>query len=368
MSNPPPVAGAPVRVALVGTGAIADNVHLPALRSLGPAVRVEAAMDVDAGRLAAVAARWDIAATYEDLDLLLKEVRPDLAIICSPPAVHREQVVAVLESGAWAWCEKPPVLSLAEYDDLAAAESDGGPYAAIVFQHRFGSGARHARRLLDEGLLGRPLVAHCQTTWFRDDAYYAVPWRGRWETEGAGPAMGLGIHQIDLFLHLLGPWSHVTAFAGRLARDVRTDDVTTAAVRFQSGALATVVNSSVSPRQVSYLRIDCEAATVELDHLYGYGDDDWTYTPAPGTPPEQVEAWLPAVPGEPSSHRSQLAALLADLRSGRRPSTSGGSGRDALEFITAMYKSALTGRTVTRGSIGPGDPFYSAVNGGMELP
>ncbi len=363
----PRLPGAPLRIAVVGAGAIVDGVHLPMLQSLGDAVRVEALMDVDAARLADVAGRWRIEATYDDLDLLLKEVKPELAIVCSPPSFHRDQVLAVLRAGAWAWCEKPPTLSLAEYDEISAAESDGGPYAAIVFQHRFGSGARHAQRLLDEGLLGRPLVAHCQTTWYRDEAYYAVDWRGRWETEGAGPAMGLGIHQIDLFLHLLGPWQEIRAFAGRLARNVQTDDVSTATVRFENGALATIVNSALSPRERSHLRIDCEAATVELDHLYGYRDDDWTYTPAPDTPASAVAAWAPPGPDQPSGHLAQFQGLLTDLHAGRRPSTGGATGRDALELITAMYKAALTGQTVSRGEIGPGDPFYTSVNGGREL-
>ncbi|WP_207782715.1 Gfo/Idh/MocA family protein [Phytoactinopolyspora limicola] len=357
----------PIRTAIVGTGHIADAVHMPTLRSLGADVVVEAAMDVDTNRLTAFATKWGITAAYDDLAGLLKEAHPDLVIICSPPVFHREQVLAVLDAGAWAWCEKPPVLSLAEYDEIVAAEPDGGPYASVVFQQRFGSGARHTRRLLSSGRIGRPLVAHCQTTWYRDDAYYDVAWRGRWTGEGGGPAMGLGIHQIDLLLDLIGPWSEVRGHAARLARDVQTDDVTTATVRFETGALATVVSSAVSPRQTSYLRIDCEGGTIELDHLYGYHDDDWTYTPAPGTTPEVIASWKPPGPDEPSTHLPQLTTLLADIRAGRRPATSGPGGREALEFITAMYKSAFTGRPVQRGEIVPGDPFYAAVNGGHDI-
>ncbi len=104
--------------------------------------------------------------------------------------------------------------------------------------------------------MGRPLVAHCQTTWYRNAEYYAVPWRGRWESEGGGPAMGHGIHQMDLLLDLMGPWSEVRAMAGRLVHDVETEDVSTALVRFESGALATIVNSVLSPDEVSRIRID----------------------------------------------------------------------------------------------------------------
>jgi predicted dehydrogenase len=51
--------------------------------------------------------------------------------------------------------------------------------------------------------------------WYRDQAYFDVPWRGRWSAEGGGPTMGHGSHQIDPLLALLGEWIEVRAMAGR---------------------------------------------------------------------------------------------------------------------------------------------------------
>ncbi|MGW4235781.1 Gfo/Idh/MocA family protein [Streptomyces sp. NPDC004749] len=356
-----------IRAAVIGTGQIAKGAHLPALRTLGDEIDIVAAFDIDEEAVRAFCADGDIPHPYTDLARMLDEQRPDLVSICTPPVFHREQTVAALRSGAWVWCEKPPCPSLAEFDAIEAAEgteADGGPFAAIVFQHRFGSGADHVRSLLAEGSLGRPLVAHCQTTWYRDTDYYAVPWRGRWASEGGGPAMGHGIHQMDLLLDLLGPWSEVRAMTGRLVHDVETEDVSTALVRFDGGALATVVNSVLSPDEVSRIRIDCERATVELTHLYGYGNDDWRITPAPGTATAEAARWQDMGENVPSSHLAQLRGLVTDMRAGRRPRSSGADGRKSLELITALYKSAFTDTTVRAGEIGPGDPFHTVLHGG----
>ncbi|WP_217167918.1 Gfo/Idh/MocA family protein [Streptomyces sp. AC512_CC834] len=380
------VPNAPLRTAVVGTGSIARSSHLPALQKLAAegGVEVVAAVDVDGPAVRAFAEEFGIPHASTDLDATLSAVRPDLVVLCTPPAVHREQSVAALRAGAWVWCEKPPSPSLADFDAVAAAEGgtggqsaeegvgseaaergDGtGPYASIVFQHRFGSGARHVRALLRGGALGRPLVAHCQTTWYRDKAYYAVPWRGRWATEGGGPAMGHGIHQTDLLLDLLGPWAEVRGMAARLVHDVETEDVSTALVRFADGAVATLVNSVLSPDEVSRIRVDCELATIELTHLYGHRNADWRITPAPGVPEETVAAWRDFGADEPSSHLAQLRVLVDDITSGRRHTTSGAGGRRTLEFITALYKSAFTGTTVRAGDIGPGDPYYTELHGG----
>ncbi|MCG7209350.1 Gfo/Idh/MocA family protein [Streptomyces arenae] len=364
---PAPFTGRRIRAAVVGAGAIGRGSHLPALARLAAEGETEvvAAVDIDATAVEAMCAEAGIPHAYTDLDRMLAEQRPDLVTIGTPPTLHKAQTVAALRAGAWVWCEKPPVPSLADFDAVEAEEgSDGGPYASIVFQHRFGSGAAKVRRLLAEGALGRPLVAHCQTTWYRDTAYYAVPWRGRWATEGGGPAMGHGIHQMDLLLDLLGPWQEVRGMAARLVHDVETEDVSTALVRFGNGALATVVNSVLSPDETSRIRIDCERATVELTHLYGHRNANWRITPAPDVPADEAAAWQDFGPDVPSSHLAQLRELVASMRAGERPRSSGADGRTSLELITALYKSAFTDTTVRAGEIGPGDPYYTALHGG----
>ncbi|MGC9543676.1 Gfo/Idh/MocA family protein [Streptomyces sp. UG1] len=366
-SETAPLTGRRIRVAVIGTGAIARDSHLPALARLAEEGETElvAAVDVDAASVESFRAEAGGALRgYTDLERMLAAERPDLVVICTPPTLHRDQTVAALRAGAWVWCEKPPVPSLADFDAIEAEEGrSGGPYASIVFQHRFGSGTRHVRRLLAEQAMGRALVAHCQTTWHRDSAYYAVPWRGRWRTEGGGPAMGHGIHQMDLLLDLLGPWSEVRAMAGRLVHDIETEDVSTALVRLANGAMATVVNSVLSPDEVSRIRIDCERATVELTHLYGHRNDDWRIAPARDVPDAEAAAWQDFGADVPSSHLAQLRELVASMRAGERPRSSGADGRTSLELIAALYKSAFTDATVRAGEIGPGDPFYAAMHG-----
>ncbi|MGB8943641.1 MAG: Gfo/Idh/MocA family oxidoreductase [Streptomyces sp.] len=355
------------RAAVVGTGSIVTGSHLPALRAHSDRIELRAAVDVDPARLAAF--RAEAAATdldvegYTDFDAMLDEVRPDLVLIGTPPSLHRSQNVAALKAGAWVLCEKPLCLSLAEYDEIAAAEEASGTYASVVFQHRYGSGAVHARELIVGGELGAPRVAHCQTTWHRDSAYYAVPWRGRWESEGGGPTMGHGIHQFDLLLHLLGDWTEVRAMAARLVHATESEDVSTALVRFGNGALATVVNSVLSPDEVSRIRVDCADATVELTHLYGHSNGDWAYTPAPHVDSGRADAWRTHAADVPSSHAAQLGVLLDAYERGVRPPGSGSDARRTLEFAAALYKSAFTGQPVLAGEIAAGDPYYQAMHG-----
>lgn len=341
-----------IRTAIVGTGGIAGVCHVPALRAQAHRARIVAAVDVDAARAGAFAAEHGIPAVYTDLHTMLEEQSPDLVHLCTPPFLHAEQAVACLESQAWVWCEKPVALSLAELDRIRRAE--GPALAGAVFQHRYGSGSRYLRDRITAGTLGRPLVAQCVTAWYRDDAYYDVSWRGTWEGEGGGPTLGHGIHQMDLMLAVLGEWTEVRAMAGRLAREVQTEDVSAALVRFDNGAIATVVNSVLSPREESYLRFDLTDATVELRHLYGYSNADWTFTTgSPGVkwePPDDV----------PSSHTAQLAAFLDDYEAGIRPDL----GRPTMELVTALYKAAITGLPVRRGEIDAADPFYGSLNGG----
>ncbi|MFY1637021.1 Gfo/Idh/MocA family protein [Solwaraspora sp. WMMB335] len=349
------------RCAIVGTGAIAAA-HAQALREHVGRADLVAVVDLDPDRATAFARTWSVPRVSPDLTALLQREAVDLVHLCTPPAHHAPLALQVLAAGASVLVEKPPTMSLAELDALIAAQSRSTGSVATVFQHRFGAAAARLRRMAAAGELGRPLLATCLTQWYRDDAYFAVPWRGRWDTEGGGPTMGHGIHQFDLLLSVLGPWESVTALAVRRARDVQTEDVSMALVTFPDGTVASVVNSVVSPRQTSALRFDYEYATVELDHLYGYTSADWTITATPGH--DDVAArWHADPAGPPSGHGRQVAAVLDALDAGRPPPVDLADTRITMEFIAALYASAFTGERVHRGEIGPNHPFAHRMDG-----
>ncbi len=350
----------PVRTAVVGTGNIA-RIHVRALRSVS-GVEVVAGADIDGDRVAAFVAEHGIADAYTGLEPMLDGSRPDLVHVCTPPGLHHRQVLTSLQGGASVVVEKPPALSVAEMEDLAGAEKASGPWVATVFQHRFGSGAQRVRELMAAGTLGRPLLAVCHTTWFRPQSYFDLPWRGTWDSEGGGPTMGHGIHQMDLLCALFGEWTQVSAIARQQARTMETEDLSLAHVEFANGAVASVVNSVLSPREESYLRFDFERATVELTHLYGYGDDGWRITPAPGCD-GVLDAWEHGPSGRSSGHAAQFAEVVSALRDGHAPPVTTGDALQTMQLVAGVYASAFQRRGVRRDELGPGSPFHARMDG-----
>lgn len=373
------------RALIVGTGNIA-KAHAVAYTEPDIAGQADlvGVVDIDADIARSFAEQYGNPAVYTELETALAAEQPDIVHIATPPGLHARQSIAALEAGAWVLCEKPLCASLEELDRIQDAEQRTGNYCASVFQWRFGSGMQHVKRQIDRGDLGRPLVGICNTVWYRDHGYYAVPWRGKWSTELGGPTMGHGIHIMDSFLWLMGPWTEVTARVGTLDRDIEVEDVSMAIVRFASGAMGSIVNSVLSPRQETYLRLDFQRATVEATGLYSVANADWRWTAAPGVIDLGAAGSRPAGESELSreealtkqeadwarigdevaaSHTSQLRMFLDDMRAGRRPLTSGEQARSTISFLTAIYKSAFTGTSVTPDDITPDDPYYSSLNG-----
>lgn len=384
-----PSQGPTLKVAVVGCGSIGPR-HAEAYAATHRTELVGAA-DVEVDRALSFAERFGGVPAYASLEELLAAQKPDLVSIATPPGTHAELACAVLAAGASVLIEKPPCLTLAEMDTVAAVEATSTGHAYGVFQHRYGSGAQRAARLIAEGALGAPQVAVCETLWFRPATYFDPDWRGTWSGEGGGPTLGHGIHQMDLLMHLVGPWRTVSALGARVARPVEFEDVSIASVVFEDGSVGSITNSLLSPRELSRIRVDLIGGTLEVDHVYGASDGDWSFSPAPdpataatlgrdpgvrngsgvlaatGVETTSAGAWASSA-GEdvPSNHGSQITCLVDDLLDGRVHPTTLASARPTMELITAIYASALLGRPVQRDELVPDHLFYGDLTGSID--
>lgn len=351
------------RIAIIGAGNIVNS-HIKAIQSNIDRVELVGISDINPARVEEVCQLYDVPRGFTDSSELLRETKPDLVHIISPPATHLGLIRQSLEAGAWVYCEKPLCRSLAEFDEITKMEDSTGRYVSTVFQWRFGSAGKHMQKLIQTQAFGRAFTAICNTMWYRTQEYYEVPWRGKYETEVGGPTVTLGIHLMDFLLYLMGDWAEVQAMADTMNHDIEVEDISMAQVRFENGLFASIVNSTLSPRQETYLRLDFEKVTMELTTLYRYSNEHWEISMHPSYDnPDIVKQWHDIAEDFQGSHDHQLTEILDAMDANVPPPVQGKEARRILEFIASIYKSAFTRQIVQRGSITVDDPFYHSMNG-----
>ncbi len=209
-----------VRVGVIGTG-WSDRVLIPAFQAGG--VDVVAVASRAPERARAVASRHGIeVATGDWQDLLHLDL--DLVVVASPPAMHREQAVAVLEAGRHLLCEKPLALDAEEGEAIAAAaRAAGGVRALVDHELRFSPARRKARELIASGAIGRVLTVTARVA-SRMRVDPTRPWTW-WSdaSQGGGILGALGSHVLDGVRWLLG--SEIDLHGATLGRvyPTRTD-------------------------------------------------------------------------------------------------------------------------------------------------
>lgn len=144
--------GKKLRVAVIGCGRI-GNLHATAVAGSGRA-ELTAVCDTDGSRAAALATRYR-AAAYADLGQLLSQETLDVVTIATPDHLHVGPALEAIASGRHVFCEKPLAESAADAGRLVRAADDRGVRLAVDYNRRFAFGYRTAKRLFDEGAIGR---------------------------------------------------------------------------------------------------------------------------------------------------------------------------------------------------------------------
>src|SRR5258708_37158158 len=109
-----------VRVGLVGCGTIAAVMHLPGLKQMQAAGKVELVAVCDAIEEKAVeaSAKFEIPAHYSDLEQMLREVEFDLLVNTTPITDHYTVSLAGLWAGRPVYSQKPISTSVADATTL----------------------------------------------------------------------------------------------------------------------------------------------------------------------------------------------------------------------------------------------------------
>ena len=146
-----------VRIGVIGVGQI-GMLHLKRYAAIDGA-NVVAVCDSLPANVEAARAEYDIADGYGDLNELLKREDIDAVDVCVHNNKHAPITIAALEAGKDVYCEKPMAGAYRDAEDMLAAADRCGRKLGIQLASLFSMEARVARRLIDEGHLGKAYYA-----------------------------------------------------------------------------------------------------------------------------------------------------------------------------------------------------------------
>jgi len=141
-----------LKVAIVGCGKIADS-HVGQILRI-PNCEITAACDRERLMAQQLCARFPIQHHFDDLSQLLRETKPDVVHITTPPESHFPLARLCLESGCHVYVEKPFTLDEDEAARLIALANEKGLKITVGHDDQFAHVARRMRSLIQTGYLG----------------------------------------------------------------------------------------------------------------------------------------------------------------------------------------------------------------------
>lgn len=189
----------PVRLAVVGTGGIAQVAHIPALAK-ARGVRLVALCDNDGAKARALADRFGVPDVYTDLEELLDSDQLDAVIIATPNHLHEPHVLSALRAKVHVLCERPLALTAKGVERVLSAANRVDRKVLVGNNHRFRGDVQALARFLANGELGALSAIRAGVY----SPQRADGWRRRRQESGGGAFLELGYDLLDLACWLAG--------------------------------------------------------------------------------------------------------------------------------------------------------------------
>jgi inositol 2-dehydrogenase len=299
-----------------------------------------AVSDVDEATAASLAAELGVSKRYGRYQDLIADKDVEGVVIVSPTSTHREIVLEAAKRGLPIFCEKPLSISLAEARAMLRTVEETGVFFQMGFMRRFDKGYVAAKRKIEEGVIGTPVVFKSSSRDpFRPSLEYLDP------AHSGGLFIDCGIHDLDLARWYMGDIASVYSIGGTLAypemKTIGDIDNAITSLYFTSGALGTI---DLSRNGVYGYDIRTEILGTEGTLKIGYlretpilvmTKDGITHDTVPYFTERFEQAYI-----------TQLQDFVANVLQGKPPSVSCADGVAALQVSAAATLSFKENRPV----------------------
>lgn len=341
-----------VKVGIVGCGCI-SGIYLTNLTTIfHRIIEVYAVADLIQEREDHAAATYHVSHQIK-FEQMLEDPNIEMILNITTPKDHYWICKAALEAGKHVYVEKPLSLTKEQGSELVTLAEKKGLYLGDAPDTFLGGGLQTCRKAIDDGLIGDPIgatafmVCHGHESWHPDpEFYYQV---------GGGPMFDMGPYYLTALVSMLGPAKEVCGMTAvtfpertitsekKYGQKVQVEVPThvTGCIRFQSGAIATMITS-----------FDVWDST--LPRIEIYGTRGTLVVPDPNTfgGPVMVrcsfhtgfsELPLTHIYSE-NSRGLGLADMAVAIRTGRRHRANGEMANHVLELMHAFHTSAESGK------------------------
>jgi len=230
--------------------------------------------------VAEAAKRYGYKKYYMEWQDLIKDDEIELVDNGLPNNMHAVPSIAAAEAGKHIICEKPLAMNAAEAKKMYRAVEKAGVKHAVGFNYRFVPAIAFAKKMIDEGYLGKILQyrAVYLQEWIMDPNFSLV-WRLRKSIAGSGALGDLGAHVLDLARFLVGDVGSVCGMTQTFIDErplpedptkkgkVDVDDAFIALLRFKNGAIGSVEASRFCAGRKNFQRLEIHGTegTIEFN-------------------------------------------------------------------------------------------------------
>ena len=312
---------------------------------------------------------------YRSHEEILEDDEVQVMVLLTTPAVRAGPIVAAAESGRHVFTQGPMARSVQEADAMVAAVRKAGVKFLSQCGSRYPRDMVLARRAVESGRLGAIGSARVELNWYRPQRYYSG-YSGTWDGEGGGAAFHHGRYIIDPFLWVVGARVvEVFAYSEPMLREIETESLTHAVVRYDNGGTGAIHTSLLSHRQERTPQGRFEVLGHDVSMLVssvynnfatqGLSRNNWwaseTTFGSQDNPAaiEALEALRREVTGHPeqATEEYQSRQFLQNIIDDEDVLVPIDIPRHQVEVVRAMYKSAVERQPVTL-PLDEGDPFY----------